>query len=489
MIDLSIIDRVTNDNSSSANRKKMLDLIAKAEGADYDTIVGGNKFNDFSAHPNIVGLRTKEGPSTAAGRYQITGTTYNDIAPKLGLSDFSKETQDRIALALIERAGALDLVDKGDFYGAISKLGKTWASLPSSPYSQPKRSDEWVANFIERYDNDNAIDQSGGDVLKPAQIRIAGDVYQGKKPMFQAQPSAIVTGNEGVDIPQYIAQPDANAKNYGMVGRSATKAAVDAMQYDDFLNNLTGETGGSNYLQNVIDKGMPQQKINIPMLDVDADYYGPMINVPANPSKKSSGKPIDEKAIEKEKKKLSDKIAESMVAPLRQPASTFEMPRSRIGLAMIQDRLDDINNPNRRSRMADNAAFTGMTSEDQMQQALSAKEDEYRTMVDRFNAALGLQRQKLSTQESDMDRAQQAKAFALKALEYKYDDPKQQAKMQDLEDDRKIKLIQILSRAMGRGDKAEISPTDVLKHKELLVGDGTITEEQASAIIRRGLGL
>lgn len=459
MIDLSIIDRVTNDNASSANRKKMLDLIAKAEGADYDTIVGGRKFNDFSAHPNIVGLRTKEGPSTAAGRYQITGTTYNDIAPKLGLSDFSKETQDKIAIALIERAGALDLVDKGDFFGAINKLGKTWASLPSSPYSQPKKSDEWVANFLTDYDKNIATDMMNSN---NRQKQLSQDVIE----------SGGVLGDDG-----FITYPDGRIESYSDYATSQPVSST--IDFKRGTNTSYGKSGKDKIEQAMI----PQSLLAM------GDYYGPMINVPANPSKKSSGKPIDEKAIEKEKKRLSDKIAESIVAPLRQPASTFEMPRSRIGLAMIQDRLDDINNPNRRSRMADNAAFTGMTSEDQMQQALSAKEDEYRTMVDRFNAALGLQRQKLSTQESDMDRAQQAKAFALKALEYKYDDPMQQAKMQALEDDRKIKLIQILSRAMGRGDKAEISPTDVLKNKELLVGDGTITEEQASAIIRRGLGL
>ena len=189
------------------------------------------------------------------------------------MSDFSKETQDKIALKLMERAGALDLVDKGDFANAISRLGGTWASLPSSQYGQPKRTDEWVNQFLS----------SAG-----------GDVYQSKPSMFKAQPSALATGNEGVEVPRYLAQPDANAKNYSSDDRSAAAKAVDSMRYDEFMNNLTGETGGSNYLQNVIDAGMPQQKINIPMLDVDADYYGPMINVPANPSKKSAGKPIDE---------------------------------------------------------------------------------------------------------------------------------------------------------------------------------------------------
>ena len=127
-----------------ANTRKFLDFLAKAEGADYDVVVGGSRFTDFRAHPRVVGLRTKEGPSTAAGRYQITATTYDDIAPKLGITDFSPASQDRIALELIRRKGALEDIRSGNFQAAIDKLGGTWASLPSSPYSQPKKSQEWV---------------------------------------------------------------------------------------------------------------------------------------------------------------------------------------------------------------------------------------------------------------------------------------------------------------------------------------------------------
>jgi hypothetical protein len=131
------------------NTKKFLDFLGKAEGADYNTIVGGSKFEDFNAHPNVVGLRTKEGPSTAAGKYQITNTTYKDVASKLGINDFSPESQDKIALALIKRNGALEDVQKGDYNAAIGKLGKTWASLPSSPYSQPKRSQGFVEKALD----------------------------------------------------------------------------------------------------------------------------------------------------------------------------------------------------------------------------------------------------------------------------------------------------------------------------------------------------
>lgn len=131
-------------NDPDANVKKFLDVLGKAEGADYNTIVGGSSFNGFDAHPNIVGLVTAEGPSTAAGKYQITKTTYDRKASELGIVDFSPESQDRIAIALIEEKNALEDIRNGDFNSAVNKLGGVWASLPSSPYSQPKKSAEWI---------------------------------------------------------------------------------------------------------------------------------------------------------------------------------------------------------------------------------------------------------------------------------------------------------------------------------------------------------
>jgi muramidase (phage lysozyme) len=134
--------------AETSNVGKFLDFLGAAEGAGYNTIVGGGSFSSYDKHPGIVGLRTKEGPSTAAGKYQITKTTYDDIAPKLGITDFSPASQDRIALELIKQKGALADVQSGNYDAAVSKLGGTWASLPSSPYSQPKRSSEWVSKYF-----------------------------------------------------------------------------------------------------------------------------------------------------------------------------------------------------------------------------------------------------------------------------------------------------------------------------------------------------
>jgi muramidase (phage lysozyme) len=127
---------------------KFLDFTSKSEGADYNTIVGGKTFEDYSKHPGVVGLTTPAGPSTAAGRYQITKTTYDDVAARLGIKDFSPESQDKIAQELIRRKGALEDVQAGRFPDAIKKLGKTWASFSSSTYNQPKNTAEKEAKLL-----------------------------------------------------------------------------------------------------------------------------------------------------------------------------------------------------------------------------------------------------------------------------------------------------------------------------------------------------
>lgn len=145
-----------NDFSKNGqtNVTKFLDFLGNAEGANYNTIVGGGTFSDYSKHPGVIGTTTSEGPSTAAGKYQITHSTYKTYANKLGITDFSPSSQDKIALELIKDKGALPDVEKGDYDTAINKLGGVWASLPSSPYSQPKRSKDWVkANLKSSQDN------------------------------------------------------------------------------------------------------------------------------------------------------------------------------------------------------------------------------------------------------------------------------------------------------------------------------------------------
>lgn len=131
---------------SNPNVRKMLDVIANAEGVKhgYNTIFGNERSDDLKAHPNVKKEFTqtdgKKNSTTAAGRYQFLKGTWDSVSKKYGLTDFSPKNQDLAAVALILGRGALGDVIKGDFTKAVGKLGGEWASLPSSNYAQPKKS-------------------------------------------------------------------------------------------------------------------------------------------------------------------------------------------------------------------------------------------------------------------------------------------------------------------------------------------------------------
>lgn len=136
------------------NVRKMLDLIAYSEGVKhgYHTMFGNSRIGDLSRHPGVSkSFRQTDGKSnttTAAGRYQFLKGTWNSLARKYGLSDFSPRSQDIAALALIAEKGQLQNVVKGNLREAVSKLGGVWASLPSSPYKQPKHSWATIDQFL-----------------------------------------------------------------------------------------------------------------------------------------------------------------------------------------------------------------------------------------------------------------------------------------------------------------------------------------------------
>ncbi len=101
-----VIPEPTPTSSTSGlpvEAQAFLDAIASAEGTggDYNIIVGGKKFQGYEKHPNVVGLKTKAGPSTAAGKYQITKQTWDDLQKNYPeLTDFSPDNQDKAAFYL-----------------------------------------------------------------------------------------------------------------------------------------------------------------------------------------------------------------------------------------------------------------------------------------------------------------------------------------------------------------------------------------------------
>jgi muramidase (phage lysozyme) len=135
------------------NEQAYLDMIAACEGTagdyGYRALFGYTPSNNrvfdngYATHPNIrVPYANPDGSSnysTAAGRYQIIHSTFLDLQAKLGTVDFSPQTQDAMALRLIQDAGALPDVDAGNLQAAIDATSGLWASLPASHYPQPKR--------------------------------------------------------------------------------------------------------------------------------------------------------------------------------------------------------------------------------------------------------------------------------------------------------------------------------------------------------------
>jgi muramidase (phage lysozyme) len=124
----------------------LLDSIAATEADGYDRIYGkGGRLTDFSDHPRKA-VRIESGPnkgrtSSAAGRYQFLGSTWDEQRKRLGLSDFGPRSQDMAALDLAMRnyktktgrdlAADLQSGDPSRVNNVGRALSGTWTSLPS----------------------------------------------------------------------------------------------------------------------------------------------------------------------------------------------------------------------------------------------------------------------------------------------------------------------------------------------------------------------
>lgn len=145
-------------------QQALLNAISGPEsGGKYNiryTPKGGAIFNGYDAHPAIAestinALTGKADVSTAAGRYQITKTTWDDLKAR-GLipqnATFSPEWQDRAALALaVDRYKAntgedlwTELQQNGLSQKVLGTLGSTWIGLRDNP---GKAQEGWSATL------------------------------------------------------------------------------------------------------------------------------------------------------------------------------------------------------------------------------------------------------------------------------------------------------------------------------------------------------
>ena len=123
------------------NVQAFLKAIRLGEGTDdeagYNRIVGGQQFADDSIHPHVrVFLPKYQVYSTAAGAYQIIFPTWQKLCQQYSFPDFTPESQDEAAVALIAGRHALEDVIAGRLKEAVQKCTMEWASLPGSTAGQ-----------------------------------------------------------------------------------------------------------------------------------------------------------------------------------------------------------------------------------------------------------------------------------------------------------------------------------------------------------------
>src|SRR3990167_10526953 len=104
----------------NANVRAFLKAIRLGEGtideAGYYRIVGGQMFSDDAQHPNVrVFVKRYNVHSSAAGAYQIIGPTWRALVKQYGFEDFSPDSQDEGAVALIAGRKGLDDGKSGRF--------------------------------------------------------------------------------------------------------------------------------------------------------------------------------------------------------------------------------------------------------------------------------------------------------------------------------------------------------------------------------------
>ena len=114
----------------------ILKAIAKDESGGrynvrYDGSPTGATFTSYADHP-----RVKVNGSTAAGAYMITAQTWDEFAPKVGVTDFSPASQDKVAMAIADSAAqkkgypnAAAMLEAGAVYQLKGALATRWVAV------------------------------------------------------------------------------------------------------------------------------------------------------------------------------------------------------------------------------------------------------------------------------------------------------------------------------------------------------------------------
>lgn len=206
-------------------------------------------FDDFSKHPRIFEPTTGGRQSSAAGAYQIVATTYDSIAPSLGITDFTPTSQDALAIALIDRRGALDDVMAGRIRTAIADLRAEWTSLPGAVENSGRYTMDRALAVYAKYGGRLAVTEPDTQPAAPIEDRstpyISPDTGRIYNPEQEATmvPALIPLG---IGLIQSLIQafaPLAREKIAKEIGRHTNDTATSQQIADNLLGVVQQVTG------------------------------------------------------------------------------------------------------------------------------------------------------------------------------------------------------------------------------------------------------
>ena len=198
---------LATDKSLSPESRALLDTIAGTESPGYNVEYGGSKFSSFADHPRNRHV-IRNGPnagrtSDAAGRYQFLSSTWDRIAKRYGLKDFSPASQDKAAWFLAQedykrktgRELSADLKSKEPsvIAGVGRALHGTWTSLPGGIEAGTNE-----GKFAKAFGHHLGRESAGGKPLGSADnpVVVKPDVRSiGKGPMSPADIAGQVRSN------------------------------------------------------------------------------------------------------------------------------------------------------------------------------------------------------------------------------------------------------------------------------------------------------
>lgn len=245
----------TTEAVQDPNVRAFLDVLALHEsGGRYNVSVGGATFSDMSKHPEMY---RADLDSDAAGRYQFISTTYKPIAARLGIKDFSAQSQDLVAVQYLKDLGVLDEIQSGDpakIQSAVDRLkGSKWTGLKKYRSGQAvkyfeQRKSAYQSGSIQTSGSANiSVGERAGYSKSRGRVHAGRDIAAAHGTGLTV-PSASVITDKGIDggYGHFIVFKDASGMEhlYGHMAEASRFSIGDSVSPGTVIGRV-GSTGRS----------------------------------------------------------------------------------------------------------------------------------------------------------------------------------------------------------------------------------------------------